>query len=293
MSSFTLTLSGNTSSLTANYFPPIELDPNSNYVCCLVDFQTYNSIPNISINNNKLHVKKMINIILQKGSYSEEDFYEKTKDLSNSQVDWKEGIHQIAIGPLNYEFPKGSTIHLLDDNEYSRILDITYEIPVGSYELNDIIKFFHEKLPMICITVDLHTVKCSIEIKDENLIIDFKHNDSVRKVLGFKSRILKPKKGKYIADHPINIIDINAIRIDCNIASGSYLNGQPSHNIHEFYPNVASGYKIVEVPRNLIYLPVVGHTIHKLELNITDQNGNLINFRGEKTTCRIHIKKDL
>lgn len=42
----TITLSGNSSILTADYFPPIELVKHLDYVCGLVDFQTYNSIPN-------------------------------------------------------------------------------------------------------------------------------------------------------------------------------------------------------------------------------------------------------
>lgn len=55
MSSITLTLSGNTSELSANYFPPIKLDEDGKYVCGLIDFQTFMSIPNITEENNRFY----------------------------------------------------------------------------------------------------------------------------------------------------------------------------------------------------------------------------------------------
>lgn len=54
MSSLTLTLTGNSSHLKADYFPPIDLSQGE-YVCGLIDFQTFNSIPNIDEINNKFH----------------------------------------------------------------------------------------------------------------------------------------------------------------------------------------------------------------------------------------------
>ena len=50
--SLTLSLSGNSSVLEVQYFPPIELSPDKNYVLGLVDVLTFNSIPNIDTGNN-------------------------------------------------------------------------------------------------------------------------------------------------------------------------------------------------------------------------------------------------
>lgn len=47
MSSFTASFTGNSSVLQTNFFPAIKLDPNGSYYCALLDFTTYNSIPNI------------------------------------------------------------------------------------------------------------------------------------------------------------------------------------------------------------------------------------------------------
>lgn len=51
MASITLTLTGNSSQLQTQYFPSIDLS-DGNYVCGLIDFQTFNSIPNVDETNN-------------------------------------------------------------------------------------------------------------------------------------------------------------------------------------------------------------------------------------------------
>lgn len=51
MSSITLTLTGNLSQLEAEYFPSIDLS-DGDYVCGLIDFQTFNSIPNVDETND-------------------------------------------------------------------------------------------------------------------------------------------------------------------------------------------------------------------------------------------------
>lgn len=68
--SFTITLTGNNSILCANFFPPIIL--NQNYECGLIDFETYNSIPNIDNTNNLFHIDDKV-IILPTGSYEIDD----------------------------------------------------------------------------------------------------------------------------------------------------------------------------------------------------------------------------
>lgn len=89
----------------------------------------------------------------------------------------------------------------------------------------------------------------------------------------------------------MNISAVNAIKIECNITSGAYSNNKLGHTIHEFYPSVEIGYKIIEVPQNVIYLPVTVHAINNLTVRCVDQDNKLVNFRGETLTLRVHIKK--
>ena len=52
--SFTLTLTGRSSVLTVNYFPPIDLS-NGQYELGLADLQTFHTIPNIDSSNDKFY----------------------------------------------------------------------------------------------------------------------------------------------------------------------------------------------------------------------------------------------
>ena len=224
--SLTLTLSGTSSVLEAHYFPTIELSTDKNYVLGLVEFLTFNSIPNIDKSHNKFYVgEKIINI------------------------------------------------------------------PVGSYEIEDIDKHLNKRLTKENIDITLkannNTLRSSIKCNQQ---IDFRPEDSIGRLLGFNPRVLEPNL-THNSDQPVAILKINALRIECNITSGAYINGQRAHIIHEFFPTAPSGYKIVEVPSQVIYLPVTVKCIDHLQIRIVDQDGHLVNFRGEIITVRLHIKQ--
>lgn len=223
----TLTLSGNTSHLTADYFPPLDLDGGNDYVCGLIDLQTYNSIPNVDEQNNLFHIQ-----------------------------------------------------------------DMEIEIPIGSYELDDLALFITGVLEELNSTTSLeikantNTMQCEIQSSEE---INFKKHRSIGKLLGYSKRVLKAGQ-MHFSDLPIDINRVNVIRVECNITIGSFINNKPVHTIHEFSPEVGPGYKIIEVPKNVIYLPVNVKQISSLSLKLVDQDGYLINFRGETITIRLHLK---
>lgn len=224
--SMTLSLSGTTSVLETHYFPPIELEPNVQYVLGLVELLTFNSIPNIDTNCNKFYVGQQV-IEIPTGSYEIEDIERTLQGLLEA--------HEIKIS-----------------------------IKPNNNTLRSIIKCSHE--------------------------IDFRPKDSIARLLGFAPRLLQP----YIShdsDLPVTIIKVNALRVECNITEGAYINQEKVHTIHEFFPAVPPGYKIIEVPKQIIYLPITVKIIDHLQLRIVDQNGDLVNLRGEVITIRLHLKR--
>jgi len=61
------------------------------------------------------------------------------------------------------------------------------------------------------------------------------------------------------------------------------------NTIYSFFPNVSPAYKIVENPRNLVYLPVILDKINKMEIVVTEQNGKQLNLCGENLAIRYHL----
>lgn len=223
--SFTLTISGTSSILEAQYFPPIELSPYKNYTLGLIELLTFNSIPNVDVGNNKIYVGEEV-VTIATGSYEIEDI---------------ETYVQTAL------IDKGITINIKPNNN------------------------------TLC-----SEIKCTQDI-------DFQPTDSIGSLLGFTRRVLLANKS-HRSDLPVSILRVNALRVECNITAGAYINERKVHTIHEFFPVVPPGYKIVEVPSHVIYLPITGKTIDHIQLRLVDQNGDLVNFRGEIITIRLHLK---
>jgi hypothetical protein len=54
---------------------------------------------------------------------------------------------------------------------------------------------------------------------------------------------------------------------------------------------VLPGEKIIERPKNLIYLPLIVPTIYNIGIELIDNNGKLLNLRGETVTIRLHLRE--
>lgn len=269
MSSITLTLTGNSSHLHAEYFPAIDLS-DGNYVCGLIDFQTFNSIPNVDETNNLLYFGSQIDGAINFNGVNKHGV--ETNDISEN------------LAPINNK-SKTSLIKRLQPLSHIRI-------PVGSYEVKDLEAYIKKQLQLrkveFALTANKNTLQCEILCSQP---IDFTKVNTIGPLLGFKAkRILAPNK-THVSRHPASILKLNVIRVECNIIKGAYLNNKPAHTIHEFSPKVPPGYKIIETPQNVIYFPVTVKSIHDISLSIVDQDSQIINFRGETLTVRLHIKR--
>ena len=168
-------------------------------------------------------------------------------------------------------------------------------IPTGCYEIKAINKNLQSlieenggKVNMIKISPNVNTLKCILDIVNENYQIDFTGDNCLRTVLGFDSKIFT--KGRYESDHLVDIMNINSILVNCDIVSGSRLNGIEAPVMYSFFPNVSPGEKIVETPKNLIYVPITTTIISTLTCWLTDQDGKALDLRGEKLSIALHIR---
>jgi hypothetical protein len=211
--------------------------------------------------------------------------YNPPIDLSNDSADY-------LLGLINFEAYNAIPNIDKGGNKFY-IASEVIEIPTGSYELIDINAHIQSQLQKrkilakCTISSNNNTLTCFIE-SDKN--VDFRKNDSIGSLLGF-SKVLLPANKRHESTLPVNIMKTNTIRIECNISTGAYNNDKLVHTLHEFFPSVPPGFKIIETPQNVIYMPINTKIIDNIVLKIVDQDGVLINFRGEVVTIRLHLKR--
>lgn len=90
------------------------------------------------------------------------------------------------------------------------------------------------------------------------------------------------------------ILNLDVIRIDCDIISESYINGERGHTIHQFATSAsrAHGQTIVELPNNLNYFPIKTGNLRTIQISIVNLKGELIDLTGCDIICRINIKRE-
>lgn len=239
--SYTFTLTGHSSVLKADFYPSIELNTRSKYGLALIGFYTYNSIFNITEENNSFAA--------------------------------------------------------IRNDPYARML---LKIPPGAYEIDEIgeamlrvIKATSKRndADLFSLTANNNTLKCEMKSKFH---IDFNVDNSIGKMLGFQTASVLTSGEVHQSIEGVDIMKVRIIRIDCNIISGAYLNSSECHTLFEFDIDVEPGYKITKEPQNNIYMPIMPEGrqfIDNITLRILDDDGDLINFQGEKIIVKLELKE--
>lgn len=229
---YSITLNGNSSELSCDIFPPLEMGPDSHV--CLLSLQTNNSIPNVEPGCN-------------------------------------------TIGFCDSSIDGGQT----------RIVSIR----TGSYELSALESAIQKSLPdyvkYFQLSPDNNTLKCLMTSSHH---VDFTTKNNISGLLGFEEKVYTAGV-THESERLVNIMKVNCIKVWCNLISGSITDGVPKQIIHEFYPTVPSGYRIIEVPRHPVYYPLNTVTVTRVSTILKDQKDNVINLRGEPITIRLHIRR--
>jgi len=172
---------------------------------------------------------------------------------------------------------------------------VEVQIPECSYDLIDIMETIKNVMKRnghnddaVKISANTNTLKSVLEISND-FQVDFRARNSISSVLGFRNQVYE--EGIHESDSVVNILSINSILVNVDVIGGSYVNGRTQNTIYSFFPNVSPSYKIVENPRNLVYLPVILDKINKMETVVTNQNGRQLNLRGENLTIRYHLRE--
>lgn len=162
-------------------------------------------------------------------------------------------------------------------------------LPCGAYDFYDICNYLENHLSdcKVIIKPNYNTLTCSLFCTE---VVNFDEDKSIGCLLGFRKEKLEPNIW-HESDTPVNIHAVSIIRIECNLIKESYINGVSSHIIHEFAPNVPPGHRFIEVPRNVIYLPINTKHISLITIKILDESGNNIDFREENIQLRLHFRR--
>ena len=260
-SSFYILLSKKSAKIRTQFNPLIELDAGKKYEMSLLNLETYFSFPNIDATNNHFRYTPYVDPDVR----------------SDDSDDWR------------------SSRPASDGGTWTDVF-----IPEGCYEITDINDYIQRTMKenghydtvnneyYISLQPNTNTLKSVLNIAP-NYKVDFRSDNSIRAVLGFAKKIYN--EGYNESEQIVNIMNVTSLRITSDIIGASYTNGSTANVIYSFFPNVGPGYKIIEVPTNLVYLPVTLSTISSMETKLTDQNGKLVNLRGEELSIRFHIRE--
>lgn len=179
----------------------------------------------------------------------------------------------------------------------------TVVIPNGYYSFDDIVDVIHggmeanndvipgrggrRKSFNIKFALNKTTRKLRIELTND-FNVDFRGGE-LHKLLGFPSDIIKITMD---GTEPINLENnINVVLVHCSLASGNtFLNAVSSDVIHSFVPGKTFGDIISEVNLSS-YIPINANGyIDRIEIQLTDQLGRPLQFKGGFSSCILHIR---
>lgn len=230
------------------------------------DFTTFYS-PAIHLDDSKRYEAALISLDIYNSipniEAGKNDLFIYSPDSGKT---WK----SISIGTGSFEIE-----HLNDEIQRQMVIN-------GDYDADNNLFYIH-------IQPNVSKLTSIVNITNPTYQVDFRPANTIGSLLGFNSSILSP--GYNESQNIVNIMSVNSIFVNADIISGSFVNNNPSPVIYSFFPNVPPGYKFIGRPYQLVYYPINRHYINNIRVWLTDQEGNLLNFRGEICTIRIVIRE--
>ncbi len=180
-----------------------------------------------------------------------------------------------------------------DDSEWMII-----QVPEGAYELDDLnSEIIHQLTDKGVSDVEsnfrlepnLATLRAMITLRG-GYILNFNVDFSIAKLLGFKVTDILNSGKRHIGSELVNINSISSLILMTDVVSPSYHNGKLLSYIYNTVLNVAPGVKVVDIPVNLTYIPLINDVITSVNVWILDQNLKTVDFRGEDVEIEMKLR---
>ena len=171
----------------------------------------------------------------------------------------------------------------------------------GSYNAQDIIDDIYKQGS---ITPSETTMQFTPELKTNTIVmvlgtnykVDFSVQNNLHTIFGFNQEVYSA--GTTRSPNRPQIIDFHMILIKTNLISGGYVSSIDSHvlkqnNIIFSLPTltVPTGSKVIERPQTLTWHPVIQKNIERIQIEIINEHGDLIDFGQEEVSIVIAIKQ--
>lgn len=208
-----------------------------------------------------------------------------------------------------YNLQENATIRFWDKDISS--LNDTLIITAGYWTVEKLQNSIVDFIASLKLNVD--STKFQIRKVDDRINLwsplKFHLDEEISKLLGFhppqkQSNVIDSyydADTTVVAQNPPNLRAVDVIEIHCNAIENSYVkHSEHDHKhsetaiLYSFFPDAPHGYKISEVPRERLYLPVrKGMTkLQRVTVNITNHRDLLVKNSGVNNIVYLHLKTE-
>ena len=309
-----------------HFNPPIQI--NGDWMLGLIDLEVYNSIFNITKENNKFELytdtfdefsfpelKDEVEEILNIPEITDGHLEDETLAPRIADTYWKlrpdktsyDGYTILLTGYANSSFRDfESYLRIfvgLEEDDIQLILKqynekfITYEIDPGNYNIEDIQKavyFLGDHANTLQIEYDDLNKKVKLILTrfgDAFGTLRFDKKSFFHTLLGF-SPYWDYKAGVYTSDKIIlNLNTINKIHLKCDIIDGSIQDGIRQPILFSFVLDKPSGYKVFCQPETIHYKKINKSILNTITFYLEDDNNGEVDFNQETLTFTLQMIK--
>ena len=311
---------------TFHFKPPIHT--RGSWMLGLIDLEVYNSIFNITKENNKfelytdtfdefsfLELRDEVEEILNISEITGDHLEDETLAPRIAETYWKlrsdktshDGYIILLTGYANSSFRDfESYLRIfvgLEENDIGLILKqynekfITYELDPGNYTIEDLQKAVyplgdHEgTLQIEYDNLNKKTKLILTRFGDTFGTLRFDEKSFFHTLLGF-TPYWDYKPGVYSSDKVIlNLNTINKIHLKCDCIDGSIQDGVRQPILYSFVLDKPAGYKIFCEPETIHYKKINKSILNTITFYLEDDNNKEVNFNGETLTFTLQMIK--